>query len=149
MEVGRNLLDISKVNEAIQLFHFALCFNLQTLRDSDVDVAASYYWLGRSYEDKGEYDKAIEYYEKDLKISLNTQRSNHIDALYHSLGVVHQNEGEYDKAIKYHFSTSPLCRLKQQFGFVNTTNHTYIAYIYLFISSQLDVSSLIFSISNI
>ncbi|ETO09041.1 hypothetical protein RFI_28345 [Reticulomyxa filosa] len=104
MELGKNSLDISKVNEAIQLFRFALCFKLQTLHDSHNSVALSYFWLGRSYKDKGEYDKAIEYYEKDLKISLITLGYDHIDIAvsYNSLGNVYKLKGEYDKAIEYH-----------------------------------------------
>ncbi|ETO35921.1 hypothetical protein RFI_01140 [Reticulomyxa filosa] len=78
MELGRNALDISKLSEAIQLFR-------------------------RAYDYKGEYNKAIEYYEKDLKISLSELGYDHPDVAtsYNNLGNVYQNKGEYDKAIEY------------------------------------------------
>ncbi|ETO00680.1 hypothetical protein RFI_36760, partial [Reticulomyxa filosa] len=104
MELGRNSLDISKLREAIQLFRFALCFTLQTLHNFDIDVATSYYWLGKAYNHKGEYNKAIEYYEQNLKINLNQLGSDHINVanLYNNLGNVYNNKGEYDKAIEYY-----------------------------------------------
>ncbi|ETO01128.1 hypothetical protein RFI_36312, partial [Reticulomyxa filosa] len=56
------------------------------------------------YESKGEYDKAIEYYEKSLKISLDKLGHDHPDvaASYNSLGSVYKSKGEYDKAIEYY-----------------------------------------------
>ncbi|ETO01538.1 hypothetical protein RFI_35902, partial [Reticulomyxa filosa] len=88
MELGINSLDISKLSEAIQLFRFALCFTLQILHNYNIDVATPYYWLGRTYNRKGEYDKAIEYYEQNLKINLNQLGSDHINVAvsYNSLG---------------------------------------------------------------
>ncbi|ETO06126.1 hypothetical protein RFI_31270 [Reticulomyxa filosa] len=126
MELGESLLEISKCNEAIQLFRFVLCFRLQTLHDSHIDIANSYSWLGGAYADKGRYDKAIEYYEKDfkircayrekgeydkaieyneksLKIRLNKLGSDDPDVAtsYNNLGLVYYNKGKYDKAIEY------------------------------------------------
>ncbi|ETO09930.1 hypothetical protein RFI_27447, partial [Reticulomyxa filosa] len=79
MELGENALDISKVNEAILLFRFALCVRLQTLHDFHVDVAYSYFYLSKAYRNKAEYDKAIEYCEKCLKILLNKLGPDHPD----------------------------------------------------------------------
>ncbi|ETO22057.1 hypothetical protein RFI_15146 [Reticulomyxa filosa] len=122
MELGKNTLDISKVNEAIQLFRFVLCVQLQTLHDLHIDVAYSYFQLGKAHEYKGEYDKAIEYYEKDLEISLGeydkaieyhetslkiklnkfVHDNYEVSVSYNNLGCVYDNKGEYDKAIEYH-----------------------------------------------
>ncbi|ETO11705.1 hypothetical protein RFI_25669, partial [Reticulomyxa filosa] len=88
-KLGKNTLEISKLNEAIQLLRFVLCFRLQTLYDSHIDVAKSYARLGRAYKKKGEYDKAIEYYEKSLKIRLSKLGSDHpiVAISYNNFGV--------------------------------------------------------------
>ena len=42
-------------------------------------MAASYHGLGNVYYRKGDYTKAIEYYEKSLAISLKTLGAEHPD----------------------------------------------------------------------
>ena len=53
--------------------------------------------------DKGEYDNAIEYYEKSLAIRLKFHGDKHpsIGRSYNNLGTVWRAKGEYDKAIDY------------------------------------------------
>ncbi|ETO12025.1 hypothetical protein RFI_25351 [Reticulomyxa filosa] len=101
--IGSNLLNKSKLDEAIELFRFVLCVRLQTLPDSHVDVAQAYFWLGRTYDCKGQYNKSIEYYQKSLNISLIKFKPNHtnIATLYNHLGSVYDRKAEYDKAIAY------------------------------------------------
>jgi len=55
------------------------------------------------YYTLGEYDKAIEYYEKDLKITLATLGENHPSTAtsYNNIGSVWKSKGKYDKAIEY------------------------------------------------
>ena len=50
---------------------------------------------------KGENDKAILYYEKSLKIKINTLGENHssVADAYNNLGLVFNAKGENDKAI--------------------------------------------------
>ncbi|ETO00467.1 hypothetical protein RFI_36977, partial [Reticulomyxa filosa] len=97
MELGRNLLEISKINEAIELFRFVICFLLQTLHNSHINIADSYSWLGRAYSNKGEYNKAIEYYEKSLKIKSDKFGYNHPD-----IAIIYNKKGEQNKAIEYY-----------------------------------------------
>jgi tetratricopeptide (TPR) repeat protein len=61
------------------------------------DYAKIYYILG-------EYDKAIEYYEKSLKIQLVTLGENHPSTAttYNNIGSAWKSKGEYDKAIEYY-----------------------------------------------
>ncbi|ETN98961.1 hypothetical protein RFI_38526, partial [Reticulomyxa filosa] len=96
-----NLLNISKINDAIELFHFVLCIRLQTLHDLHIDVAESYHCLGSAYYHKGEYDRSIEYDKKSLKIRLGDDHPD-IATSYNNLGSAYANKGEYDKAIEYY-----------------------------------------------
>ncbi|ETO02802.1 hypothetical protein RFI_34611 [Reticulomyxa filosa] len=54
-----------------------------------IRVASSYNNLGGIYDNKEEYDKVIEYYEKSLKILQDKLGSDHIDiaASYNNLGL--------------------------------------------------------------
>ncbi len=56
-----------------------------------------------AWDAKGEYDKAIEYYEKSLKSDLKTFGEDHPDVAtrWNNLGGAQHAKGEYDKAIEY------------------------------------------------
>ena len=64
-------------------------------------VGTTWGWPGKQ---KGEYDKAIEYYEKALKSGIKTFGEDHPQvAIYrNNLGLAWQAKGEYDKAIEYY-----------------------------------------------
>ncbi|ETO35322.1 hypothetical protein RFI_01743, partial [Reticulomyxa filosa] len=52
---------------------------------------------------KGEYDKAIEYCNKSLKIKLDKLESDHIDVAdsYKNLALFYYDKQEYDKAMEF------------------------------------------------
>ena len=56
------------------------------------------------YYSKGEDDKALEYYNKDLVITLATLGADHPSTAgtYNNMGAVYNNKGEYDKALEYY-----------------------------------------------
>ncbi len=60
--------------------------------------------LGAAWNAKGDYDKAIEYYEKAMKSDLKSFGEDHPNvATYRSnLGATWKAKGEYDKAIEYY-----------------------------------------------
>merc|ERR1712072_179531 len=65
------------------------------------------------YEDQGNQDKAIEYFEKSLAIKLETLGSEHpsVASSYNNLGAVYETQGNYDKAIEF-FEKSLAIKLK-------------------------------------
>ena len=69
------------------------------IKDTDIlhDYATMHYTLG-------EYDKAIEFYNKALKIYLATLGENHPStaSTYNNLGLAWSDKGEYDKAIEFY-----------------------------------------------
>jgi tetratricopeptide (TPR) repeat protein len=56
------------------------------------------------YAFQGDYDKALEYYEKSLSIILSVLGDNHPDVAisYNNIGNVYAFQGDYDKALKYY-----------------------------------------------
>ena len=60
--------------------------------------------LGAAWNAKGNYDKAIEYYEKALQSDLKTFGENHpnVATYRNNLGATWKAKGEYDKAIEYY-----------------------------------------------
>ena len=67
----------------------------------DTEILSDY---ARIYYISGEPDKAIEYYEKSLKIKLATLGENHPSTAtsYNNIGLTWDSKGEYDKAIEYY-----------------------------------------------
>ena len=67
----------------------------------DAEILSDY---GKVYYILGEYDKAIAYYEKDLKITLATLGEKHPSTAtsYNNIGGAWDSKGEYDKAIEYY-----------------------------------------------
>jgi len=59
--------------------------------------------LGEVWREKGEYDKAIEYYEKALKSDLKNFDENHptVATSWNNMGLAWKHKGKYDKAIEY------------------------------------------------
>jgi len=60
--------------------------------------------LGEVWREKGEYDKAIEYYEKALKSDLKNFDENHptVATSWNNMGLAWKHKGKYDKAIEYY-----------------------------------------------
>ena len=67
-------------------------------------MAFTYNNMAVVYDNQGEYDKALKYYEKDLVISLKKLGNDHPDvaSTYNNMAVVYDNQGNYDKALEYY-----------------------------------------------
>jgi tetratricopeptide (TPR) repeat protein len=60
--------------------------------------------LGWIKDNQGEYEEAIEYYEKSLNIEQKTLPANHPDLAtsYNNIGAVYNNMGDYSEALSYY-----------------------------------------------
>ena len=69
--------------------------------------------IGAVYASKGEYDKALEHYQKALAIRLKQLGPEHpsVAISRNNIGGVHDNKGEYDKAPSH--QKAPAIYLKQ------------------------------------
>ncbi|MBU7027165.1 MAG: tetratricopeptide repeat protein [Theionarchaea archaeon] len=64
--------------------------------------AGIYFCLGTIVQDLGEWDTAIDYYEKSLEISEKLGDIHGMALTYGNLGLVYAKKGEWDKAIDYY-----------------------------------------------
>jgi tetratricopeptide (TPR) repeat protein len=58
--------------------------------------------LGLLYQAKGEWDKAIDYYQRSLEIKEKVGGEHGMSTTFNNLGSVYQAKGEWDKAIEYY-----------------------------------------------
>ena len=66
------------------------------------DIALFYGHKASILKDLGNYDKALEYYEKSEKIILAGSDKANLGAIYNNTGEIHRNKGNYDKALEYY-----------------------------------------------
>jgi tetratricopeptide (TPR) repeat protein len=60
------------------------------------DVAASYTNIGNVYDSQGQYERALEYYQKGLEINIKVSGQDHPDvaASIKNIGIVYHNKGD-------------------------------------------------------
>jgi len=58
--------------------------------------------LGLLYKAKGEWDKAIEYYQRSLAIREKVGDERGMSITFNNLGAIYQDKGDWDKAIDYY-----------------------------------------------
>ncbi len=70
----------------------------------DPNYGDAYNNIGGAYDNKGDYDRALEYYQKSLKIGLKKLGPEHpgVAIDYNNTGVAYDSKGEYDRAIEYY-----------------------------------------------
>jgi len=90
---------LGKYDDAIYYYNLALNFETE----DRTEKATLLNNIGSSLRSKGEYDNAIENYEKALVIVKNFYGEEHpsIARYYNNIGVAWLNKGIYDKAIEY------------------------------------------------
>jgi tetratricopeptide (TPR) repeat protein len=97
--LGKLLIKLSQFEKAEELY------NVLLEQTSDEGEKAIYYnQLGYIKDHQGDYEKAIEYYEKGLEIEGKTLTPNHPDFAqsYNNIGGVYNNMGEYSKALSFY-----------------------------------------------
>ena len=88
--------------------------------------------IGVIYSNKGDYDKALDYYEKSLAIREEMDDKSGIRLSLHNIGLVYYYKGDYVQALKY--SENSLA-IKKEIGVkgnkLETITSLYITYKYL------------------
>ena len=54
------------------------------------------------YKDKGEWDKALEFFEKSLELKEELGDMRGISSSYNNLGLLYKDKGEWDKALEFY-----------------------------------------------
>ena len=68
------------------------------------DVAKSYLGIGNVYDSQGQYERALEYYQKALEIDIKVSGQDHLDVAksYNNIGLVYNTQGKYEEALEYY-----------------------------------------------
>ena len=101
--LGYFLLHMALYNEAISHLEQAIK-NLSNHNTPEEIEGAILNNIGQAWKQKGEYDKALSYYEKALAIGKKLYGDKHPDIAtrYNNMGLAYDSKGEYDKAISYY-----------------------------------------------
>lgn len=68
---------------------------------------------GVSYHIMGDYDKAMEYYQKCLEIHKKNKNNSGISTSLHNIGMVYDEKGDFEKAIDYYTQS---LKIKEMIG---------------------------------
>ena len=90
-------------DKAINFLNEALDLGLGLFGEKHSSVATSYNNLGSAYHAKGDLDKAIDYFNKALKIWLDLKRHPDVATSYNNLGSAYRAKGDPNKAINYYY----------------------------------------------
>jgi tetratricopeptide (TPR) repeat protein len=98
VSLGLKAITIFDKNEAINYISKLDTNTSFILEDPDL-----LHQLGNCESNFGSYDKALEYYEKSLRIKLKTLGGEHPDVAksYSNIGFIWRDKGEYDKALEF------------------------------------------------
>ena len=64
-------------------------------------MAATLMNIGIAYDDKGDYDTALDYYDMTLKIYKELGNTSGMAYVINNIGIVHVNKADYEKATEY------------------------------------------------
>ena len=70
--------------------------------EESIDVAQTLNCIGNVYQNKGDYAKALEHYNKSLEIRTKIKGADSIDVAQtlNNIGNLYQNKGDYAKALE-------------------------------------------------
>jgi tetratricopeptide (TPR) repeat protein len=110
------LLRTGEYDEGIALCEKAI-EELTRLGGYDEDVGNSYNTLGACYRFKGDYEKALEYYNKSLKTCDVTGNLYTVASTLNNVGIIHHDRGELEQALEYYNRTLDIdAKIGNQYG---------------------------------
>ena len=101
----------------------------------------SLYNIGSVYYFKGDYDKALNYYERALAIREEIGDKSGMGINLNNIGIVHHDKGDYKKALDYYERS---LAIQKEIGLnkleLSTTTYLYLTYKHL--GKQYDVKEI-------
>ena len=92
-------------------------------------MAQTYHNLGNVHRLKGEWDRAIEFYQQSLEVKERVDDIHGMAQTYNNLGLVYADKGEWDRAIEfYQQSLETMERVGDIHGMAQTYNNLGIVY---------------------
>ncbi|MBU7027350.1 MAG: tetratricopeptide repeat protein, partial [Theionarchaea archaeon] len=115
LELHHHLLKLKKFEEAANItlritdaltkqgyLGSALVLNNQALEGTSKKTkSTAYHNIGVIYQRRGEFEKALEYFDKSLEIKKKINDERGIAEVYHNIGMILRDRGEYEKALEY------------------------------------------------
>ena len=97
--LGKLLIQLAKYDKAKELYAILL----EQTSDQNEKVVI-FHQFGMIHARQGNYNEAVEYYEKSLEIYKKSLPENHpsLAASYNNIGSVYKSMGEYSKALEYY-----------------------------------------------
>lgn len=83
---------------------------------SDLALSRKFNQIGLVYDNQGEYDKALEYYERAHSIRQKVHGNNDptLAATYNNIDSIYDNQGDYGKALEYFEKACDILRNTQK-----------------------------------
>ena len=93
-----------QLNSRYEDAHKAYRMALELVEKNSIEVAHVYGNIAFVYDNQKEYKKALEYYQKDLNITLQNLGENHPETAttYNNIGLVYHYQKKYTKALEYY-----------------------------------------------
>ncbi|OEU82143.1 MAG: hypothetical protein BA865_01005, partial [Desulfobacterales bacterium S5133MH4] len=85
--------------------------------------------IGGIYYKKGDWDKALEYYLRSEKISLEVGDRAGLAATYNNIGLIYDKKGDWDKALEYYLKSEKISlEVGDRAGLATTYNNIGLIY---------------------
>jgi len=104
-------------NNPDSAFHFArIQYDFARKVNSSLYQSGALNWMGTCMYLKGDFTKAIEYYERSLNFDKNSNTPN----VLNNIGLIYWNQGNYEKAKKYYIESLTLYNKNKEYKFLGT-----------------------------
>ncbi|MBI4488880.1 MAG: tetratricopeptide repeat protein [Deltaproteobacteria bacterium] len=70
--------------------------------ENDKVSSVAYHSFGIIHQHRGDYDNALEWYQKSLALKERLGNLHGIATSYHQIGIIHQHRGDYDNALEWY-----------------------------------------------
>ena len=105
--LGSKYLNISTDSSAM---YVSMSLELAQKYDNKKVEAQNYSLLGVSEKNKGNYEKAITYHLKSLKIHETANDETEMAIAYNDIGILYKSMNRWDEALAYYRKSNELCR---------------------------------------
>lgn len=94
-------IKMGNLNKALEIGFEALD-RYKTLKENELLLSKIYSTLGMIYLYLNDNNKALKYYQDDLKISLKYGKESELSSTYNSIGIIYMQMEKFQEALKYY-----------------------------------------------
>jgi tetratricopeptide (TPR) repeat protein len=62
----------------------------------------SLHQIGMIHQERGDYERALEFYDRSLKIAEELSDPSGVAKSVHQIGIIHQKRGDYERALEFY-----------------------------------------------